>query len=275
MKMLVIRLCIGIVVLASVLLQPQALAVSKQWNPENRSFRKEPIKILFFGDTILSGYGLPDNQDSAPSIISRKLEQNYYFDNPLLFKDLSHPGMTTANAVTRIKEAINLKPDIVVLALGTADAMQGVDPDIIFNNLDTILGDLQRSGIYTLLVGLQAPLNTGYNYISKFNAVYGKLSQRYPLTFMPFLRAGVAGDRMLLREDGIHPNAHGHEVIAANLSQYLHRMGKSIEQQKRDIATQKKWRSYMRMRNRVAAERGLPPRYTEEEIKHGFNPGHH
>ena len=37
------------------------------------------------------------------------------------------------------------------------------------------------------------------------------------MTFIPQLLKGVAGDKNLNQEDGIHPNEKGHQVIATQL----------------------------------------------------------
>ena len=41
------------------------------------------------------------------------------------------------------------------------------------------------------------------------------------LPLVPFLLAGVAGRKELNQDDGIHPNAEGQRILAANVLPYL------------------------------------------------------
>lgn len=239
----------------------------KGWDMSRVRPGKLPFKVIFYGDSILSGYGLAEpEKKSATAIIMRDFIKNNYIDRSVLFKDMSDPNQTTANAVAGIKQAIALKPDIIVFAIGTNDAIRGVDPDVVYNNLEIILRDLSRSGIYTLFVGMQATSSRGYDYLSKFNSTYAKLAQKYNVMFLPYLKQGVTGNRMLTQRDGIYPNAEGAFIVSENVTQYLVRMFKQLKKyydRKDDIVQRKK---YMEMMNRGAASLGQPPRYTQQEI---------
>ena len=239
----------------------------KGWDLSKARSGRLPYKVIFYGDSILSGYGLaePDKKSITANIV-RDFTKNNYIDRCVLFKDFSDPNETTANAVTRIKQAIALKPDIVIFAVGTNDVLRGVDPDVVYNNLEIILRDLSRSGIYTLFVGMQATPDRGYDYLSKFNSTYAKLAQKYNVVFMPYLKQGVTGNRMLNQRDGIYPNAEGAVVIAQNLSQFLNKMFKQLRKYNDHLDDISVRRKYMETSNKGAAARGLPPRYTQQEI---------
>ncbi len=243
-----------------------AAASSGGWDRQGKRYAKEPYKILFYGDSIMSGYGLPDPEQSAFGIIKQTFQDKHDIDRPVLFLNMSHEGETTSSAVTRIKQAIALKPDVMVLAIGNNDARRGVDPDIVYNNLNIILRDLSRFGIYTLLTGMQAHQSMGYTYLSKFNGVYDKVAQVNPVVFMPYLLEGVAGNRMLMQRDGAHPNMQGHKVVADNLDNYLWRMVDRKKRQRRANEEKERWRQYMIQRNKGRRELGQPPLYTQEEI---------
>jgi acyl-CoA thioesterase I len=237
-----------------------AQAENAGWDlSKGKAGKGDPYKLLFFGDSILSGYGLGDSQGAVTNVIITTFERNNYVDRGIAYKDLSHPGETTSGSVTRIKQAIALRPDVIVFAIGTNDALNNVDPDVIYNNLDIILKDLTRSGIYTLFVGMQATTRNGYDYLSKFNSVYAKLAQKYPVVFMPYLQEGVAGNRLLNQRDGIHPNAEGAKVIAANMGDILKRMMKQVGGYRRQLKNEEYHREYVRKQNEQRAKRGLSP----------------
>ncbi len=239
----------------------------KGWDMTHVRPGRLPYKVIFYGDSIMSGYGLAEPaKKSVTAIITKDFTRYNYVDRGVLFKDLSDPNETTANAVTRIKQAIALKPDVIVFAIGTNDALRGVDPDVVYNNLEIILRDLSRSGVYTMFVGMQATADKGYNYLSKFNSTYAKLAQKYNVVFLPYLKQGVSGNRMLNQRDGIYPNAEGAVVVAQNVSHVLTNMFKQLKKYNDhldDIVTRRK---YMETSNKGAAARGLPPRYTQQEI---------
>jgi acyl-CoA thioesterase-1 len=54
-----------------------------------------------------------------------------------------------------------------------------------------------------------------------FHYVYPDLAREYDVALVPFLLAGVAGDRTLNHPDLIHPNAAGAQRIAENVWPHL------------------------------------------------------
>jgi acyl-CoA thioesterase-1 len=64
---------------------------------------------------------------------------------------------------------------------------------------------------------MEAPPNLGTSYTSRFHAVYPALAKKYDAALVPFLLAGVAGQRALNQDDGMHPTVAGHRVVADNV----------------------------------------------------------
>ncbi len=244
-----------------------AAPLDNQWINNKRSLRNDTFKVLFIGDSIFSGYGLltPETQ-SVTAVLENMFERDYYSSATVLYKSMSYPGETTSGIVTRIKQAVALGPDVVVLAIGGNDALRAVDPDIVYNNLNVVLQELTRAGIYTLFVGMQAPHSLGYDYMSRFNGVYDKLAQKYPVVFMPFLLEDVAGKRMLNQRDGIHPTPEGHTIIAHNMAPYLERMLKNIRKKKVANKDAVRRREYMIRKNKASVRAGRRPLYSKEQI---------
>jgi ABC-type multidrug transport system fused ATPase/permease subunit len=69
--------------------------------------------------------------------------------------------------------------------------------------------------MHIILAGMELPPNYGDEYTGRFRQVYRDLAARYGLTLIPFLLEGVGGVAGLNQADGIHPNAEGHQQIAA------------------------------------------------------------
>jgi acyl-CoA thioesterase I len=258
MLQIMILLCISLLSLNSY--------AADEWDTKRYRKGVVPFKVIFFGDSVLSGYGLPDVSNSAPSVLIANFEDETYIDRPVMFKDFSHEGETTSNAVTRIKQLIAMKPDIIILSIGTNDARRGVDPDVVYNNLNIILKDLSRAGIYTLFTGMQSNTSHGYNYLSKFNSVYAKLSQQYSVVFMPYLLEGIGGNRMLLQQDMIHPNIEGAKILSRNIMEYLEKMLQNIRRYRTTLEDNERWRAFMLRENAGRIKRGVPPIYSQEQI---------
>lgn len=236
------------------------------WDVSRINPRQTPYKVVFFGDSILSGYGLANPENKIFNIIVSTLDRDYYVDRGVLLKDMSHDGETSASAVKRIKYVIELKPDIVVLSIGMNDALYGTDPDILYNNLEIVLLELSRAGIYVMLTGMQATTKHGYDYLSKFNTVYAKLAHKYPVVFLPNLMQGVSGNRLYLQHDGFYPNQDGAKIIANSLMLRLTDMFKHYKRYNDRIEEIKIRQKYMNRMNRIRAAEGRVPMFSQQEI---------
>ena len=64
---------------------------------------------------------------------------------------------------------------------------------------------------------MRIPPNYGPRYTEQFARVFPELATQYHLPLVPFLLDGVAGVDSLNQDDGIHPTAAGHRIVAANV----------------------------------------------------------
>jgi acyl-CoA thioesterase-1 len=60
-------------------------------------------------------------------------------------------------------------------------------------------------------MGMRAAPNLGPDYASAFDAIYPRLAEKHQVALYPFFLDGVAADKALLLEDGMHPNEAGIE----------------------------------------------------------------
>ena len=175
------------------------------------------LKVMLYGDSLMAGYGLPQNENLAS-----ELTRNFKESNPsLTFINASISGNTSKNGLSRLDWSLGDKPNIVILCLGANDMLRGLDPALTNNNLDVIITKFKKNNAIVILAGMLSPESMGPNYQSAFDSIYPELSKKHSLIFMPFLLEGVALEKGLLLADYKHPNAKGIEVIATNLNPYI------------------------------------------------------
>lgn len=176
--------------------------------------------ILFFGDSITAGYGLDDTNDAFPGIIQSKidsLELNYVVVNSGL------SGETSAGGKSRIDWILNQDIDIFVLELGANDGLRGVAITETKANLQAIIDAVKAKNPNTriILAGMQMPPNMGQDYTTRFTAIFSELASENNLEFIPFILKDVGGIKELNQNDGIHPTAEGHKIVANTVWEVL------------------------------------------------------
>ena len=72
-----------------------------------------------------------------------------------------------------------------------------------------------------LLAGMQLPPNMGPAYTTEFREIFPELAAQHNLHLIPFLLDGVGGIPELNQQDGIHPTAEGHRILADNVWEVL------------------------------------------------------
>ncbi len=68
---------------------------------------------------------------------------------------------------------------------------------------------------------MQIPPNMGKQYATDFKNIYPELAAKNNATLLPFLLKNVGGDPKLNQQDGIHPTAEGHKIVAQNVWEML------------------------------------------------------
>jgi acyl-CoA thioesterase-1 len=126
-------------------------------------------------------------------------------------------GETSSGARSRLKWALTLKPDIVILVTGANDGLRGIAPDLIKSNIDAIVESLKQNEIIVVLGGMQMVHNLGQDYTAAFSKMYSQIAQSHDIILIPFFLAGVGANRRLNQADGIHPTAEGYRVIVDNI----------------------------------------------------------
>ncbi|MFH1806600.1 MAG: arylesterase [Pseudomonadota bacterium] len=170
---------------------------------------EEPAKILLFGDSLIAGYGLAHEEGFAPQLQAALAAAG--LNVTVINSGVS--GDTSAAGLARLEWALADVPDLVVVELGANDALRGVEPKQTRANLDRIIGTLKERNVAVLLAGMMAPPNMGREYGAEFNSIYPDLAQQHDVPLYPFFLDGVAAERALNQDDGMHPNADGVAII--------------------------------------------------------------
>ena len=100
-------------------------------------------------------------------------------------------------------------------------ALQGVPVDTVKQNLRQIIQRARTRNISVLLAGMESPPNNGLDYSVRFHNIFPDLAAEFNVRLMPFLLQNVFGRPDLNLPDGLHPNAAGMRVIAAEMWPFL------------------------------------------------------
>jgi len=179
--------------------------------------RPERPLVLAFGDSLTAGYGLDQGLGFAPQL-QATLRRNGIAGKVV---DGGVSGDTTEAGKARLGwtlDGLERKPDLVILELGANDMLRGLDPKLTEANLDAMLSELKRRQIPVLLAGMRAAPNLDPIYISKFEAIYSPLAQKYGAALYPFFLEGVAAQQGLVQADGLHPTFEGVKTIVTGIT---------------------------------------------------------
>jgi len=120
------------------------------------------------------------------------------------------------------------------LELGANDALRGYPLAQTSKNIEKMIEEAQRSNTKVLLIGNQIPQNYGKRYTEMFFTLYEKIAKKYKVAYLPFMLEGIALNKSLMLEDGLHPNKDGQPFVLQNILPYLQPL--LIEQQVTPIA---------------------------------------
>jgi acyl-CoA thioesterase-1 len=198
----------NVLILMSVLLAGAGVA-----EPAGQAVPVKDLEIVAFGDSLTSGHRLPKD-DAYPAVLEKTLNSAGL---PFKVVNRGQNGDTTGGALRRLEAALEEDPHILILAFGANDGLRGVPVAQVQANLGKIIEAAQARGIKVLLVGMEALPLYGWQYTIDFHHVFPKLAAKYGIPLVPFMLNGVLGNPDLMSPDGVHPNAAGAKLIAANI----------------------------------------------------------
>ena len=181
--------------------------------------KQRATKIVFLGDSLTAGFGLPQ-EHAWPEQVQKRLK-NSGFNTTVVNAGVS--GDNSANGLARYDWSVgSAKADMLVLALGANDFLQGVSPDKTRANLAAIIERAQKDGLDVVLAGVSTPQLARLSPIARaYGSIYPDLAREYNIPLFPSIIEGVSGRPNLLQTDGLHPTRQGVEVMADNFATYL------------------------------------------------------
>ena len=138
--------------------------------------------ILDFGDSLTAGYGLPSDE-AFPVRLEAWLHRQGIAAHVV---NAGVSGDTTAGGLARLDWALADKPDLMILALGANDALRGLDPVAVRDNLDKMIEKIEAAGVKLLLVGMLAPPNWGEQYQHAFDRIFPELARATMCRYIRF-----------------------------------------------------------------------------------------
>jgi acyl-CoA thioesterase-1 len=178
--------------------------------------REEGPLVAFLGDSLTSGWRLPEDQ-AFPARVQRTLKKK---GRTIRVLNAGVSGDTVAQGADRLEGVLKQRPDILVVALGINDGLRGLPLDAVEAGLREIVARAQGAGVHVLLAGLRVTPHPDPDYARRFGEIYPRLAAEYRISLVPFLLEGVAG-RPEMTLDGLHPTAVGQERLAANVERPL------------------------------------------------------
>lgn len=170
--------------------------------------------ILVYGDSLSAAYGIAQEQGWVTLFWQRIQQQrlNYSVVNA------SISGETTSGGLSRIEKTLKQhQPTLILIELGANDGLRGLPIAEMRKNLEAMITISKKYKSKVILLGMKIPPNYGVKYTRNFQETYQILAKQYKLPFVPFLLDGVAGNRELNQEDGLHPLAKAEPVVLNNV----------------------------------------------------------
>lgn len=173
--------------------------------------------ILALGDSLFAGYGV-GREASYPARLEQALRARGINARVI---NAGVSGDTSAAGRARLAftlDALERKPDLVIIELGGNDLLRRISPEETRRNLDAMLQELERRQIRALLMGMRAPPNYGPEYQARFDALYAELAREHDVALVPFFLEPIYRDPAMFQSDRIHPTREGIDrLVAATL----------------------------------------------------------
>jgi acyl-CoA thioesterase-1 len=174
--------------------------------------------IVMLGDSLTAGFQLPAG-NALPAVLQRLFDEQ---DIPARFVNAGVSGDTTADGLNRYDWSVKGSgADMLVIALGANDFLNGVVPDAPKQNLAAILERARADNIPAVLVGVAIPGQQQDEREAAYAAIYPELAREFGVPYFANMLGAVAGRPELLQQDGLHPTEQGVEAMASGIADFL------------------------------------------------------
>lgn len=175
-----------------------------------------PFTIVMLGDSLTAGFELAP-EEALPEQLEERLQ------SALPGIDVINAGVsgdTSAGGLARYDWSVtSAAPDLLVIALGANDYLNGIDPARTKANLAEIIERAQEDGIGILLVSVSTRSNAVDDPRGEaFARLYPELAEAYGVELYEGLLKDIRDRPEMLMSDGLHPTEEGVEIIAGPLA---------------------------------------------------------
>lgn len=178
--------------------------------PGEAEARRE-ARILVLGDSISAAYGMSLEQGWV-ALLARRLKSRRPASEVI---NASISGDTSAGGLRRLPALLaEHAPSLVVLELGGNDGLRGYPTPRLRDNLTAMARLAQAAGSAVLILPMEIPPNYGPRYTRAFRASFTQAAAASASTLGPFPLDGIATQRALMQDDGIHPSVEAQPIIA-------------------------------------------------------------
>jgi len=159
--------------------------------------------LLIVGDSLSSGYGLAPGQ-SWVNLLDMRMKKTAPQWRVI---NASVSGDTTQNGLQRLKPALDRhRPQGVLIELGGNDALRGIPPKVIRQNLLAMVRQAKTAGDWVALLDAPVLPNYGKAYAGAVEKLYGEVAREEKVVLVPCFVCGVGVTAGMMQADGIHPN---------------------------------------------------------------------
>jgi len=170
--------------------------------------------VLIVGDSLSAEYGLRRGT-GWPELLRRRMAGSHPAYRVV---NASISGDTTSGGASRLPALLaEHRPAVVVLELGSNDALRGLSLSMTRANLAAMAKAAREAGARVLVVGMQIPPNYGQDYTERFRALFGEVAREQQAGYVPFLLEGIAADRAMFQADGMHPTEDAQPRLLENV----------------------------------------------------------
>ncbi len=173
--------------------------------------------VLVVGDSLSAEYGLKRGTGWV-TLLDKQITQDKKSAKVI---NASISGDTTSGGRSRLPALLTQhKPSVVVIELGSNDALRGLPLDMTEKNLTEITQLSKKAGAKVLIVGMQVPPNYGGVYGATFSGLFAKVAKAEKVSLVPFFLKGIVDvdeSTKNFQADRIHPNEASQAAMLANV----------------------------------------------------------
>lgn len=171
--------------------------------------------LMIVGDSLSSAHGV-QTEDAWVTLLKERLEEEGLDQWQVV--NASIGGETTDGGLRRLPKLLDEnQPEVVIIELGGNDGLRGFPPNVIRQNLSSMIEKVSEAGAKALLVGMQIPPNYGQRYTRAFADIYPELAEKHETELVPFFLEGVYDQEGMMQDDDIHPTAEAQGQLLDNV----------------------------------------------------------